>query len=371
MPLASSRSGRTTTREGSRRSTRALAIRQSLGDELGVAEVLGNLGNVALDTGDFDRAESLLAKSLPLYESNGKFFWVGETFIHLGHTVRARGEHARSLGYHEEAVAIMRQLPGKNKLSDALINLGWAELVGGCLARARRAYAEGLALAQDDDDRMRLGRCVGGVGGICAAEGDPVRAARLFAAAAAQRDREQILLKPTIQAEHDRLVAGVRESLGEVAFTAAWAEGNAMPLAEAVAAAQDVLVLQEAETAQPDVAPPAPSRTAYLDSDSFPSHRCGNERSCNCLSTGNLIKRLPLRSASVVAPSPTTWPRFGPSSMRRPVPPRRPSPCAMVSSEPDVTSFSPGKIPPSRLHTLHRRVAPRSFMLEPMGERAA
>ena len=45
---------------------------------------------------------------------------------------------------------------------------------------------------------------------------------------------------------------------GEVAFIAAWAEGNAMPLAEAVAAAQDVLVLQEAETAQPDVAPPAP-----------------------------------------------------------------------------------------------------------------
>jgi predicted ATPase len=53
---------------------RALAIRQELGDELGVAEVLGNLGNVALDTCDFDRAEMLLAECLPLYESNGKSF---------------------------------------------------------------------------------------------------------------------------------------------------------------------------------------------------------------------------------------------------------------------------------------------------------
>jgi DNA-binding CsgD family transcriptional regulator/tetratricopeptide (TPR) repeat protein len=225
---------------GRRALTRALAIRHGLDDELGVAEVLGNLGNVALDTGNFDQAESLLVKSLPLYESNGKFFWVGETFIHLGHTVRARGEHARSIGYHQEAVAIMRQLPGKNKLSDALVYLGWAEVVGGDLARARLAYAEGLALAQADGDRMRLGRCVCGAAGIAALEGDPVLAARLFAAATAQRNREQILLKPTIQAEHDRLIATVREALGEDPFASAWSEGDSLRLEEAVAAAQTV-----------------------------------------------------------------------------------------------------------------------------------
>jgi non-specific serine/threonine protein kinase len=221
--------------------TRALAIRRGLDDELGVAEVLGNLGNVALDTGQFDRAESLLVKSLPLYESNGKFFWVGETFIHLGHTVRARGEYGRSVAFHEEAVAIMRQLPGKNKLSDALIYLGWAKLVGGNPAQARLAYAEGLALAQAAEDRMRLGRCVFGAAGIAALERGPVVAARLFAAAAAQRDREQVLLKPTIQAEHDRLVAGVREALSEDVFTTAWSEGEALPLEAAVTAAQAIL----------------------------------------------------------------------------------------------------------------------------------
>ena len=240
-------------RGGHQALNRALAIRQALGDELGVAEVLGNLGNVALDTGDFDRAEKLLSECMPLYDDNGKFFWVGETLIHLGHTVRARGEYARSVGYHAEAVAIMRRLPGKNKLSDALLYLGWAELVGGDLAPARLAYAEGLALAQADNDRLRLGRCVCGAAGITAAEGDPIQAARLFAAAAAQRDREQILLKPTIQAEHDRLIAGVREALGETVFSTAWADGDAMPLEEAVVSAH--AILKDGGPAEPHVAP--------------------------------------------------------------------------------------------------------------------
>jgi predicted ATPase/DNA-binding CsgD family transcriptional regulator len=220
---------------------RALTIRQALGDELDVAEVLGNLGNAALDSGDLERAEALLAESLPIYERHGRTFWAGETLVLLGHTVRARGEYDCSVAYLEQAVAVLRQLPGKNKLSDALISLGWAELMRGELAYSRAAYREGLALAEAGNDRMRMGRGVCGAAGLAAAGGAAVHAARLFGAAAAQRDIEQIPLKPTIQAEVDRLTAGVQDVLGEAAFAAAWAAGRGMPLEDAVIEANAVL----------------------------------------------------------------------------------------------------------------------------------
>jgi non-specific serine/threonine protein kinase len=212
----------------------ALAIRQELGDELGVAEVLGNLGHLALALGELDQADMLLTQSLPVYERHGRTAWVGETLMLLGHTVRALGEDERSAEYHQAAVEHFRRLPNQGKLHDGLLNLGWAQLLRGDLGQARSAYAEGFALVRSQNDTMRLGRCVRGAAGLAAAEGHRRRAARLFAAAAAQRDREELALQPVIQAEHDRLVATARASLGEAAFAAAWRDGYALELDVAV-----------------------------------------------------------------------------------------------------------------------------------------
>jgi predicted ATPase/DNA-binding CsgD family transcriptional regulator len=244
---------------------RALTIRQDLGDELGVAEVLGNLGNAALDSGKLDRAEELLLASLPVYERHGKTFWVGETQTLLGHTARARGMPDRSIAYHAAAVETLRQLPGKNKLADALISLGWAQLLSGELDRSRSSYREGLALAEESDDRLRMGRSVGGAAGLAAAGDDPRTAARLFGAAAAQREDERVDLKPTIQAELDRILARVRELLGEADFVAAWTAGRSLHLEDAVVEAKVVLT----ETWCPAPAGSDTSQPAKISADGF------------------------------------------------------------------------------------------------------
>lgn len=221
--------------------TRALAIREGLGDELGIAEVLGNLGNAKLDIGKLEEAEAMLAAALPVYQAHDRIYWSGETLTLLGHTARAQGDKDRSVEYHEAAVETLRQLPGKNKLADALICLGWAELQRGGSSRARPAYREGLAIAAASEDWMRMGRSVGGAAEIAGAGGDPALAARLFSAAARQRAEEQVVLKPSIQAELDQFIARVRERLSDAAFTSAWAEGSGLSLEEAVHEATLVL----------------------------------------------------------------------------------------------------------------------------------
>ena len=215
----------------------AIALRRDLGDELGEAEAVGNLANALIETGDLDRAEALYAECLPVYRAWDMRYWVVETLLQLGIIVGARGNYDRAADIHAEALALARRLPGQPKVPDALLLLGWTHVLRGDLPGACAAYAEVMTESRSDDDQLRIGRSIRGAAGLAAASGDPQRAARLFAAAAAQRDKERMGLRPTAQAEHDRLLAGVRAALDEATFAAAWASGSAMPLDEAAAEA--------------------------------------------------------------------------------------------------------------------------------------
>jgi hypothetical protein len=66
-------------------------------------------------------------------------------------------------------------------------------------------------------------------------EGRHERAAQLFGAAEAERERRHDLWWPKDHAQLDRYVSVSRQQLGEAGFAAAWAEGRAMTIQQAIA----------------------------------------------------------------------------------------------------------------------------------------
>src|SRR5262249_30258384 len=106
----------------------------------------------------------------------------------------------------------------------------------GDLAAARTRYAAALGVGRARGAQSLLGlvrRALRKVAGLRAAAGDPRRAARLFGAAeAAGGDRALYGLR-TDRWEEDLWSA--RAALDEATFAAAWAEGEAMTLEEAIA----------------------------------------------------------------------------------------------------------------------------------------
>ena len=74
-----------------------------------------------------------------------------------------------------------------------------------------------------------------GLAGSCGSTGDAGRAARLFGAAHALRESVGIPLRPIARPEYERDVAAVRTRLDEASWQAAWAEGQAMTLEQAIA----------------------------------------------------------------------------------------------------------------------------------------
>jgi hypothetical protein len=70
-------------------------------------------------------------------------------------------------------------------------------------------------------------------------EGDSERAARLLGAAGGQATPFSAPTDPASRADYERTLAAVRAGLSEEGFAAAWAEGQAMTLEQAVAYASE------------------------------------------------------------------------------------------------------------------------------------
>lgn len=99
---------------------------------------------------------------------------------------------------------------------------------------------EGLAIARDVGGKRGMAMAIEELALVARAHARHVEAARLFAAAQTLREAIGAPLPPADHVRYDRAVAGVRAGLGEQAFAAAWAEGQAMALEQAVADALQV-----------------------------------------------------------------------------------------------------------------------------------
>jgi hypothetical protein len=80
-----------------------------------------------------------------------------------------------------------------------------------------------------------------GLAGVMGAQAQPLQAARLFGTVDAVRATIGVHTRdPADRTEYERNVANVRAQLGAATFAAAWAEGQAMTLEEAVVDALSV-----------------------------------------------------------------------------------------------------------------------------------
>ena len=104
----------------------------------------------------------------------------------------------------------------------------------GQVAQARALLRESLSYARERDVYLAV-EVVESLAGVVAAGGAGDIAARLWGAASAVRGVEGWPLPPVVRADYDRDVAAARTQFGETAFAAAWAEGRAMTLEQAIA----------------------------------------------------------------------------------------------------------------------------------------
>lgn len=213
----------------------ALTIWRALEDKHGTARALISFGWAALRSGDYPLANMRLAEALTLSRELGDTRSIGFELSGLGEVALRQGDYARANQLLEQSLELRRQLGNKWGVGVSLGTLGWVAMREGDWDRAISRLGESLAVRQEIGDKGGSAWCLERLAEIARAQGKPEKAVRLLSSAAALRISLGSIIDPVDQSEYQARRNSLRSELGQERFTAAWTEGRAMTIEQAVA----------------------------------------------------------------------------------------------------------------------------------------
>jgi predicted ATPase/DNA-binding CsgD family transcriptional regulator len=214
--------------------TRGLALAQEIGERRVQVELLFILGGLAWQQNDNVRGTAIYHEALALTRELKDPRMEAVILNNLGEGARLTGAYEQAASYYLRMLSLARELDVRLLVALAITNLGMLSLAVVDLPKAASRFRECTALWSEIEPE-RNWTIAHGFGGIALARGQWHRAAVLLSAAARMLELEPFHPKDLENYERDKAL--IRAQLGEEAFAAAWAEGAALSLDEAVALA--------------------------------------------------------------------------------------------------------------------------------------
>jgi predicted ATPase len=193
-------------------------------------------GSAALGRGEHNRAAAFATESVELYRTLGDQVGVGLALILLVHVALGEGDFVRAERLLDESEELLRAAGSWWNLTANLSTRALVAQLLGDHARTVVVLRKGLALAPRLRDTQAVVYNLEGLAGALAMLGKGRRAARLFGAVEALRERtgSAITLSPWREL-HERHLESLRTRLDAEELAAAWAEGRSMTFEQAVA----------------------------------------------------------------------------------------------------------------------------------------
>ena len=218
----------------------ALALAESAGDAVLVARALIRLGAVSAVQGDTDAAQAIFTRTLALART-GEYPHDIEAYalVQLGQNFVLTGDLERAEATFAEGLDLGRRIGSARLTVVALINLAQLRLKRRDTAGAAGAAVEALRLARAMESRRATTWAVVIAAQVNGSRGDLERAARLLGAVDAWSEWGEIV-SPIFRdaAASTELHARARRELGETAYRAAVAAGQAMSMGQAAGLAE-------------------------------------------------------------------------------------------------------------------------------------
>jgi non-specific serine/threonine protein kinase len=205
----------------------ALSIYREIGDQHGVAFLQQELGYHYRSLREFATARAYLEQSLALWREIGDRKSSAAAIMGLGRVADDESDFTLARRYYEEAVAIDREY--QQRAGWAISNLTRILLQLGEPAAALALLREDMINSRELENRPKILYALLSFASLAAVRGEWPRAMRLCAA---WESAYENLYQKSPQTWEG--IEEARQALGEEAFTAAWAEGLAMTLEQAV-----------------------------------------------------------------------------------------------------------------------------------------
>ena len=214
----------------------SLGLFRELEDKLGTAYALSNAGFAALGQGQPQKAITLTEDAVDLFLEEDEKWGAAIELGFLAVAWRDQGDHRRAKQLAERGLALSREVGERQTLCTALYTLATLAQAEGDHERARDLFEEGLTLSAELGNEADVAHCLEGLASIAGAEGRVVRAAHLWGAEEALLEKIEAAVYTYVpdRSLHQSHVAAAQARIGEEAWGAAWKEGRAMNLEQAI-----------------------------------------------------------------------------------------------------------------------------------------
>ncbi|MEO8259109.1 MAG: winged helix-turn-helix domain-containing protein [Acidobacteriota bacterium] len=215
----------------------SVALGREAGDLFSVAFALGLQTIAAAEAGDVGLAVRLAGDCRAAAITSGNSWTAGPALYALGFLAIREGDYDEASRLYEEAWNVSGRDPWASSIHvSSLVGL---RVVQGRYAEANALAAEGVALCRDIEDPIRTAWSLVGVAAAYAVQGRPLNAARLWGASEQLLDSAAASLPPTQRWIRDHHFENVKAALGDVAFQAAFSDGRAMSMRQAIESVLD------------------------------------------------------------------------------------------------------------------------------------
>jgi len=137
-------------------SERAHQAAKELGDQVGLAKVLRNLGRIANKQGHYSQAEELYQKALILARQTENNEQISALLTSLGALCHRRGNFAQAKEHYAEAMSLAKQVKNTSRMASLLTNLGLVAAEEGQYEEAQSYYQDALQQARQVGNKRRL-----------------------------------------------------------------------------------------------------------------------------------------------------------------------------------------------------------------------
>jgi tetratricopeptide (TPR) repeat protein len=223
------RSGRAQLEEG-------LALFRELGDLYGVRQCLIRLGQLAIRQGELETARDWLEEGMELGWSLATR-GIMHDIIQPGDLAFWQGSYEKARAYYDESLALAQETGEIWGNSWILVRLGYVSLRQAHLEQARALFDKSQKLFVEEDLKLGVAFTLEGLASLSVVDGQPERAAEVFAWADVVRETVGNSRPPIEQAAVNRDLATIRLQISDTAFADAQARGRAMAMDMAIARA--------------------------------------------------------------------------------------------------------------------------------------
>ncbi|GAB1542023.1 CHAT domain-containing protein [Scytonema sp. NUACC21] len=158
----------------------ALLLKQQMGDKLGEAISLNNIGNVYLDLGDSQKALNYFQKSLSLRKQVGDKRGEARTLNNIGYVYLDFGAREKALEYFRQSLPLYQQTGDKSAESHTLNNIGTVYLDSGETQKALNYFQQSLVLKRYVGDKIGEAGSLNNIGTVYLSLGERQKALDYF-----------------------------------------------------------------------------------------------------------------------------------------------------------------------------------------------